>query len=424
MDKRNETKKLVDHLFRHEAGKMIAILTRLFGMQHIDLAEDVVQEAFLKAMQTWAYENIPKNPAGWLMQVAKNKAIDFIRHKHHVAQYSKELSICLENQADENLEEYFHEHEIADSQLRMIFACCHPSLSPDDQLAFTLKTVSGFSAAEIARALITSEPVIQKRLFRAKQFLRQKNIQLEIPAGSDLVSRLEIVHTVIYLIFNEGYNSIKTDELIRKDLCAEAMRLCKLLSEHPCGQQPTTFALLSLMCFHASRFDSRLDEEEEIILLEDQDRTKWDKQLISLGYHFLSLSSEGTHLSIYHIESAIAAEHCLSPSFQETNWKHMLRLYDLLLAQKRTPVVLLNRAIVVAQSGEPSKAIEEVLQIPGIDKLFESQYIYCAVLGNLYLQSGKMDDAKTMLQKAYALTHSKAEKKLIAGKIMKTHSQN
>src|SRR6516164_4289361 len=320
----NETKKLVDHLFRHEAGKMIAILIRLFGMKHIDLAEDVVQEAFLKAMQTWAYENIPKHPAGWLMQVAKNKAIDLIRRKQSAIQYSKELSLHLDNQSDENLEDFFLENEIADSQLRMIFACCHPSLSPDDQLAFTLRTVSGFGAAEIARALITSESVIQKRLYRAKQFLRQKNIQLEIPAGNDLDSRLEIVHTVIYLIFNEGYNSIKTDELIRKDLCAEAMRLCKLLSEHPSGQKPSTFALLSLMCFHASRFDSRLDEENEIILLENQDRSKWDKQLISLGYHYLSLSSEGTDLSIYHIESAIAAEHCLSLSFRETNWRHML----------------------------------------------------------------------------------------------------
>jgi len=420
----NETKKLVDHLFRHEAGKMIAILTRLFGMKHIDLAEDVVQEAFLKAMQTWAYENIPNHPAGWLMQVAKNKAIDLIRRKQSAIQYSKELSLHLDNQSDENLEDFFLENEIADSQLRMIFACCHPSLSPDDQLAFTLRTVSGFGAAEIARALITSESVIQKRLYRAKQFLRQKNIQLEIPAGNDLDSRLEIVHTVIYLIFNEGYNSIKTDELIRKDLCAEAMRLCKLLSEHPSGQKPSTFALLSLMCFHASRFDSRLDEENEIILLENQDRSKWDKQLISLGYHYLSLSSEGTDLSIYHIESAIAAEHCLSLSFRETNWRHMLRLYDLLLMHKRTPVVLLNRAIVVAQAGEPVKAIDEVLNIPGIVHLLESQYIYCAVLGNLYLQSGKMDDAKIMLQKAYALTSSLAEKKLIAGKIMKTHSEN
>ncbi|HMH32554.1 MAG TPA: sigma-70 family RNA polymerase sigma factor, partial [Puia sp.] len=319
----SDTNKLVDHLFRHEAGKMIAILTRLFGLHQLQLAEDVVQEAFLKAAQTWTYESIPRNPSAWLMQVAKNKAIDIVRHGQYATQYSKELARQLEQATEFTVEEFFHENEIADSQLQMIFACCHPSLSADDQLAFTLKTVSGFGVAEIAKALLTGEAVIQKRLYRARQFLRDQHIQLEIPAGQALNARLETVYTVLYLIFNEGYNSIKTDELIRKDLCAESMRLCKLLSEHRCGQRPMTYALLSLMCFQASRFESRVDEDNSIILLQQQDRNKWDKQLIALGYQFLSQSSFGDELSIYHIESAIAAEHCLAPSFEATNWKRM-----------------------------------------------------------------------------------------------------
>ena len=424
MTQPNDTNTLVDHLFRHEAGKMIAILTRLFGLHHLELAEDVVQEAFLKATQTWTYQEIPSNPAAWLMQVAKNKAIDILRRGQYATQYSKEFSLQAQEQVAETVEEFFHDNEIADSQLRMIFACCHPSLNADDQLAFTLKTASGFGAAEIAKALVTNEPVIQKRLYRAKQFLRDQAIRLEIPAGGALNARLENVYMVLYLIFNEGYNSIKADELIRKDLCAEAMRLCKLLSEHPCGARPMTFALLSLMCFQASRFESRLDENQSIVLLHEQDRNKWNQPLIALAYQFLSRSSEGDELSIYHLEAAIAAEHCLSPSFQSTNWQRLLGLYDLLLERKKTPVVLLNRSVVLAQTGNPDAAIEAIHQIPGLEKLLSTQYIYSAVLGDLHLQAGNLDKAKEMLGKAYTLTTSQAEKKLIAGKLSASNFDN
>jgi len=424
MNQPNDTHTLVDHLFRHEAGKMIAILTRLFGLHHLELAEDVVQEAFLKATQTWTYQEIPSNPAAWLMQVAKNKAIDILRHGQYATQYSREFSLRAKEQVEETVEEFFHENEIADSQLQMIFACCHPSLNSDDQLAFTLKTASGFGAAEIAKALLTNEAVIQKRLYRAKQFLRDQSIRLEIPVGGALNARLENVYTVLYLIFNEGYNSIKADELIRKDLCAEAMRLCKLLSEHSCGARPMTFALLSLMCFQASRFESRMDENQSIVLLQQQDRAKWNQPLIALAYQFLSRSSEGDELSIYHLEAAIAAEHCLSPSFQSTNWQRLLGLYDLLLERKKTPVVMLNRSVVLAQTGNPDAAIEAILQIPGLEKLISSQYIYSAVLGDLYLQAGNLDKAKEMLGKAYTLTTSQAEKKLIAGKLSASNFEN
>lgn len=396
---------------------MIAVLSRIFGMHNLELAEDVVQEAFLKAVQLWKFDNLPDNPSAWLMQVARNKAIDIIRRQQNLQQYSKELAHQLQEETTHTVQQFFHDAEIADSQLCMIFTCCHPALKEEDQVALTLKTLSGFGVAEIARALVVNEETIRKRLYRARQFIRDHQIQLEIPAGQELLQRLETVHMVLYLLFNEGYNSQKTDELIRKDLCAEAMRLCLLLSEHKLGNQPSTFALLSLMCFQASRFESRMDENNDIILLPDQDRRKWNRELISRGYHYLNQSSQGQQLSVYHIESAIAAEHCLSPSFEATNWDRMLQLYDLLLQFKQSPVVMLNRAIVLSRLGQLPGAMTAIFNIPGINELLGNQYIYSAVIGDLYLQQRDTPNAKKYLTQAYNLTQSQAEKKLIRDKL-------
>lgn len=410
---------IVDHLFRHESGKMIAVLTRIFGMHNLTLAEDVVQEAFLKAVQTWAFDKIPDNPSAWLMTVARNKALDIIRRQQHFQHLSGELAYHLEHTTESTIRQLFLDTEITDSQLRMIFACCHPSLKEEDQIALTLKTVSGFGTAEIARALVTNEAVIQKRLYRAKQFIKDENIQLEIPSGQELVPRLDTVYTVLYLLFNEGYNSLKAEELIREDLCMEAMRLCLLLSEHKVGKQPATFALLSLMCFQTSRFDSRVDENNAIVLLQHQDRNTWNRDLINLGYRYLSQSSRGDLLTVYHIESAIAAEHCLAPAFEQTNWLRMLKLYDLLLEQKPTPAVLLNRSIVLSQLGRKEEAIGEIIAIPDIGKLLSTHYIYSAVLGDLYLQNGDITNACKYLTLARQLTMSHAEQQLIREKLQR-----
>ena len=408
---------IVDHLFRHQSGKMISVLTRIFGIHNLGMVEDVVQEAFLKAMQVWPLNQIPDNPAGWLMQTARNKAIDIIRRQQNFQQYSKELSHQLQQETEATVEQFFSDSEIADSQLRLIFACCQPALKEEDQIAFTLKTVSGFGSNEIAKALVTNETTIQKRLYRAKQFIKEHNIQLVIPSGKELSHRLETVYTVLYLLFNEGYNSSKADELIRKDLCAEAMRLCMLLSNHKAGRMPATHALLSLMCFHASRFDSRVDENNTIILLQYQDRTKWNQELIDQGYYYLSLSSAGNMISVYHIESAIAAEHAMAISFAATNWHRILGLYDLLLVQKTTPTVILNRSIVLAHLNRVGEAIAEIRAIENIDFLIESQYIYNAVLGDLFLKQKKNDQAEKYLLNACRLTHSQPEKNLIAEKL-------
>jgi RNA polymerase sigma-70 factor (ECF subfamily) len=229
------------------------------------------------------------------------------------------------------------------------------------------------------------------------------------------------VYTVLYLLFNEGYNSIKADELIRHDLCAEAMRLCLLLSQHTVGKHPSTFALLSLMCFQASRFDSRIGDDNSIVLLQHQDRSKWNHPLIAKGYEYLNLSSRGNHLSVYHIESAIAAEHCITACFEQTNWARLLSLYDLLLTHKQTPTVLLNRAIILAQLNDPLRAIEEIWRIEGIDGLLAAQHIYSAVLGDLYGQLGDKVNAAKYLHHSFRLTGSHAEQKLILEKIKALH---
>ena len=396
---------------------MIAVLTRIFGIHNLELVEDTVQETFLKALQVWKYQAVPDNPAGWLMQVARNRTIDLIRRQQKLADISEELSLRLGADTEQVIGQFFLDTEIADSQLRMIFTCCHPALNPEDQVALTLKTVSGFGVSEISKALVSNDATIQKRLYRAKEYIRQHEIRFEIPAGEPLKERLDTVYTILYLLFNEGYNSSKADELIRHDLCAEAMRLCKLLTEHRVGNTPSSFALLSLMCFQASRFDSRMGDDNTIILLEHQDRHGWNQELIRRGYYYLNLSATGDRLSVYHIESAIAAEHCLSPDFASTNWETLLKLYDCLLELKPIPIVQLNRSILLAQLGRLETAIDTILDIPGIAQLLKHHYIYNAVLGELYGRAGNIAEARRLLEKAYELTPSLAEKKLLRDKM-------
>ena len=389
------------------------------------MAEDVVQEAFIKAMQEWAFRGIPDNPSGWLMRVARNQAIDVIRRQKHTTEFSPDISPLLKSEYTiGTIEQFFLDSEIEDSQLRMIFACCHPDLEPEVQIAFTLKNISGLSTAEIAKALLSTDEAIQKRLYRAKNLIKEKNIQLDIPAGNQLSARLETVLSIIYLIFNEGYNSSQEDMLIRNELCVEAMRLAYILSNHPLGRSPSTFALLALMCFHSSRFASRVDEKGEIILLSEQNREGWDKELIQLGFNFLNQSAAGDHLSPYHIEAAIAAEHCHAETIEATNWETLLQLYNLLLQHKDTPIVRLNRAVITNKINGPLAAIEEILQIKNLEKLLKTNYIFSAVLGELYMQLHNTEKAKGYLSLAQKLTSSNLEKSLIQSKINSLENEN
>lgn len=410
--------KLADHLFRHEAGKMVAVLTRIFGLSNIELAEDIVQDAFTQALKEWTFKT-PENPAAWLMMTAKNKAIDILRRERHKKNYEEESSYNsqYEYSSIPIIENLFMHNEIKDSQLRMIFACCHPSLSYADQIAFTLKICSGFSIDEIAAALLSNHETIKKRIQRAKKFISEKNLKFDIPAGNELKKRLDVALQAIYLLFNEGYNSGNKSDLIRKDLCEEAIRLGLMLTENEYINQPKCYALVALMALLASRFESRLNTDGEIILLEEQDRSKWNSELIKIGLHYLNKSSEGNEITDYHIEAVIVAEHSIAKNFNETNWQRILDLYDLLIKINPSPVVLLNRAIVIGKISGAEKAINEIDLIPDINKFKRTNYLFSAVLGELYSQIENKAKAKNFFEQSLSLTNSEAEKKLLHKKI-------
>jgi RNA polymerase sigma factor (sigma-70 family) len=408
---------LADHLFRHEAGKMVSALTRIFGLSHIEIAEDIVQDTFVKALQDWSFNNIPPNPQAWLYKAAKNKTIDYLRHQKHVQNYESESGNLLKSewtmQAEVN--NVFLDKEINDNQLRMIFASCHPALPMESRIAFTLKTLCGFNAREIAKALLTTEVNINKRLTRAKQKLRDKHLKFEIPAGKELESRLDSVYKVLYLLFNEGYSAAEADSFIRKDVCAEALRLAEILSENSIGKKPKTFALMSLMCFQAARLDARMDDLGYIILLKEQDRSKWNAALISRGLDYLSRSAYGDELSEYHIEAAIASYHSTADSFDNTNWHEILNLYDILIKIKPNPITILNRSIVIAELNGVYEAINEINNL----KELEQYYLLHATLGEFYSRLNQPAEAKQHYEKALKLVASPAEKKLIQQKILK-----
>lgn len=410
----HDTEQLIDHLFRHQSGKMVAVLTHVVGLKNLHLIEDLVQDSFVSALQHWKLKGVPAEPAAWLMQTTKHKAIDLLRRLNYHTRY-------IQSQTNQNFSEqvdlYFHDQEISDSELRLIFSCCHPSFSKEDQVALTLKLIFSFSISEIARALILSEAAIQKKISRAKEQLRSGSIQLEIPTGKHLQEQIENVRTVLYLLFNEGYNSHKKDELIRHDLCMEAIRCTKIITEHQATQGPINDALLALMCLHAARFDSRISENNELILLEAQDRSLWDKELIQVGYHYLNRASTGDVISQYHIEAAIAAEHSIAKSYNETNWERILSLYDLLTKTNLSPVILLNRSVVLAQLGEIANAITQVLSIRGIDQLIQTDHQYASVLGYLYMKLSDRVKAMEYLQQAKSITVSLAEQKLLQTRI-------
>jgi RNA polymerase sigma factor (sigma-70 family) len=414
----NDVDKLTDHLFRHEAGRIIAVLTRLFGFQNADLVEDVVQEAFAKALHDWRFR-VPDNPSAWLIQVARNKAIDAVRRQRHQREFSAETSALLESgyTASPTIDNLFLDHEIQDSQLQMIFACCHPSLDPEDQIALTLKTCSGFSVAEIASALLTSTEATKKRLQRARTFLAGHKIKLTIPTGSELNNRLDRVLHALYLLFNEGYNSSSKDELIRKDLCQEAIRLALLLTNHPLVQSPKCHSLVALLALLSSRFEARLDENSEIVLLEDQDRSKWNRELINIGLSYFEKSMDGDDVSEYHLQAAIVAEHSIAPAFEQTNWSRILTLYDMLLRRDDSPVVTLNRAVVVGRISGPEKGIEEIMNIPGIESLLNTHYLFAAILGDFYCKTGDHQRALALLERAERMTNSEVEKRLLRRKM-------
>lgn len=406
---------LVSHLFRHEAGKMAAVLTRMVGLQHLHVAEDIVQDTLLQALNVWKVKGIPENPPAWLYTVAKRKAIDVLRQRNTHAHIEKELAQAFKSEwtLSPAINQLFFDHEIEDSQLRMMFACCHPSIPYESQIALILKTLCGLSISEIAHSFLTTDDTIIKRLYRAREKIREEGIELEIISPKTLSDRQNTVHHTLYLLFSEGYNSTHPDKLIRHDLCQEAMRLCLLLTKNKLTHTSNVNALLALMCYQASRADSRLGDQGNIILLQHQDRTRWNNALIHQGNLYLDQATSGEELSEYHLEAAIAASHARAKSFEETDWNKILLLYDLLAQVKSDPIIELNKAIAIGYGKGAEAGLSYLRAVKGL----EVNSIYHAALGDFYSQLNQAESAKASYEKALSLTQSLSEIDLLKNKI-------
>jgi RNA polymerase sigma-70 factor (ECF subfamily) len=401
----------VEHFFRHEAGRLVAVLTRIFGWRNFELVEDMMQATLLAALQSWSHRGVPENPSGWVHRVAKNKILDALRRDQIGQRILGEWAATRPTQ-EEGLDFLFLDSEIEDSQLRMMFACCHPRLARANQLALTLKALCGFGNAEIARALLVGEETIKKRLQRATRDLVDQQIALDPPPAGELVLRLDSVHQVLYLLFNEGYSSSNGETAIRADLCEEAARLCHLLCSQPRFSTPATRALMALMLFHAARLEARLDQRGSFLFMEEQDRGKWDQRLMHRAQEFLDQSATGTVVSPYHLEAGIAYLHCTATSYAETDWLAILRLYDALLTIHRSPVYLLNRAIVVAHLEGPQAGVQ-ALDEAGQDPALRHYHLFEATLGELYRRSGDLGRARHYLVMARAKAISPFDQELI-----------
>jgi RNA polymerase sigma factor (sigma-70 family) len=415
VDSEETIKSTIDHLFRHESGKMVSVLSRLLGLQNLETVHDIVQDTLLQAMSTWSYNGIPDKPPAWLYRVAKNKAIDFLRREKKFREISPQYAYLLQSEYGlaSTVNNLFLENEIQDSQLRMMFACTHPAIAQESQVAITLKTLCGLSVHEIAKAFLTNEETINKRIYRAKEKIKVEKIELNVPQGDELPPRLDTVLKSLYLLFSEGYSSSHPDKVIREDLCEEAMRLTFLLANHKITNRPRTNALLSLMCFQASRLQARLDDKGNIILLKFQDRSKWHKQLIAKGVTYLEIAAENSEISPYHIEAAIASLHASADSFEHTDWKSIYDLYEALYQLHPAPIVALNKAIASAYAIGKQNALSQLLQIKGL----ENYYLYHTSIGEIYFELHQKRKAKEFYEKALHLTNSRPEQQLLMNKI-------
>jgi RNA polymerase sigma-70 factor (ECF subfamily) len=402
---------------------MVAILTGLFGLDHLTLAEDVVQEALARAFQTWPYYGVPDNPSAWIMRTARNLALDVVRREKVFHEKEPEIVRLMDRDGPGPDSAIFPEQEIADDRLRMMFVCCHPQIPSEAQVALALKTLGGFSVTEISRAFLTTDAAIAKRLTRAKQKIREAQIPFEIPAGEELGRRLDGVLQSVYLLFNEGYKASSGDKLIREDVCAEAIRLAGLLAEHPAGNLPKTHALLSLMLFSAARLPARLDSEGNLLRLQDQDRNLWDRLMIVRGMYHLSKSSADNEISEYHLQAGIAACHSLARDYAETDWKQILALYNRLGEIDVSPVVALNRAVAIAEVDGPQAGIEAIKAIPDLPSL-ESYYLLHAVLGELELRLNHSRAAAVHFRKSLELAEIKSEQAFLAKRLQACEEQS
>jgi RNA polymerase sigma factor (sigma-70 family) len=389
-----EVSQVVERLFRHESGKMVATLTRIFGVEHLTLAEDVVQEALARALQTWPFYGVPQNPSAWIMRASRNLALDLVRREKVFRDKEDAIIHQMKGGGPGTDAPVFAAEEIEDDRLRMMFICCHPLVPAEARVALTLKTLCGFSVAEISRAFLTTESATAKQLTRAKQKIREERIPFEIPAGKDLTRRLESVLQSLYLLFNEGYKASSGDRLVREDICHEAIYMTHLLAEHP----------------------ARVDGEGNLLLLQDQDRAQWDRQMITRGMLHFAQSATGDEITEYHVQAGIAACHCAARDYALTDWGQILSYYDRLVRFDDSPVVALNRAVAVAKVRGPATGLEAVAAIPSAGKL-KDYYLYYAVLGEFESRLEHHEAAAGHFRKALELAELKSERAFLEGKL-------
>ncbi|HKZ67320.1 MAG TPA: DUF6596 domain-containing protein [Chitinophagaceae bacterium] len=407
MEKENESLK---HLFQQEFSKMVAVISSLFGLQHIETAEDIVSETFLLATETWGIKGIPKNPTAWLYTVAKQKTLyHFRRNKIFEDKIVPELK-AAQTANNEILQVNFSNENIKDSQLQMMFAVCNPLIASEAQIGLALRILCGFGIDEIAEAFLTNKETINKRLFRAKERLRTEMVKMEMPGDYEINNRLDNVLHIIYLLFSEGYYSKTKNQILRKDLCVEALRLGLMLTDYKRTNQPKTNALIALMCFHASRFSARQTNEDAVVLYEQQNPALWDAALINQGWHFLNLSAQGDEVSSYHLEARIASWHCMKEDTKE-KWEEILQLYNQLLLVNYSPGVALNRTFALYKASGWQTALIEAEKLK-----LENNHFYFVLLGELYKNVDK-EKAKFNFQKAWSLAKTQAEKQNIQEKI-------
>jgi RNA polymerase sigma factor (sigma-70 family) len=400
---------LIPHLFRTEYRKIVSVLCKRFGFDQIEIAEDITSETFLTATQTWGVNGLPQNPVAWLYSVAKNKAKNHL-HREQIFEYR--IKPGLKNEVlhvtEDDLD--LSPRNINDSQLQMMFAICHPSIPPEAQIGLSLRILCGFGIEEIADAFLTSKETINKRLYRAKEKLRAEKIKIEYPPARQIDEQLETVLATIYLLFNEGYYSLSQHEVLRKDLCLEAMRLCTMLVENKNTNRPSVNALLSLMCFHASRFEARLGKDGEPVFYDDQDPNLWNADLISKGGYFLHCATDGNTLSRYHLEAGIAFWSTVKEDTKE-KWENILQLYNQLLQSAYSPIAALNRAYAISKARSKSEAIQEAEKLDLSDNPF-----YFTLLGELYMEiDHKM--ARQHFQQALTLIKTPSGRQAIQRKL-------
>ena len=411
-----EQKELLPKLFRSEYQKIVSVLCSLFGIKHIQIAEDIVSDTFLSATEIWPIKGIPDNPAAWLYTVAKNKTKNYFKHCNLFDQkISPELQYQYQN-LREGLDIDLSEKNITDSQLAMIFTVCNPANSNEIQISLALNLLCGFSAGEIADAFLTNREIIYKRLIRAKEKLKEIEISIEYPTTKEVIERLDNVLKTIYLMFSEGYYSTSQNIILRKDLCAEAMRLCYMLIENDTTNLPKTNALMALMCFHTSRFEARINQKGEIILYHDQDESLWNIELIDRGAYFLSASSNGKAVSKYHLEAGIAYWHTQKKDTLE-KWEHILELYNNLIVLEYSPIIALNRTFALSKVKGKETAIAEAEKLN-----LQDNHFYYSLLGDLY---SSYDNRKALqnFKKALQLAKSSSDKKIISKNIARINSE-